>query len=325
MTWTVKQYNLDSHHVDLVAWIPPKTDPYDRLPASSSKQQSLWSTLTQEQKDYYNRQRAGYRMKSKIRRSIIAHNMRYMWTLTFKNKFIKDGNGNVKDTGDLSDIWKIWKAFLKRCHRKGLEFPYIVTIEMSEKRKEKYNEEVYHFHFCTNVFIHFNQKTARKFGADNVSLNMSDLWGHGYVYATNFKGDTKSAAANYLTKYVTKSFEEIEQKGARRYHISQGLNVDGFIIDQTEEIELDEYVYNMAKKKNCFFKKSYHCIDGGETEILVYTIFPKTKKKKKEQPLKEKKKKRWKSLEKSVPIKKIPEEEKEKCLYTHKALQLKLF
>ena len=154
MTWQVKQYNLDSHHIDLVGWIPPKTNASDRLPPSSTKLQSLWSTLTQEQKDFYNRQRAGYRMKSKIRRSIIAHNMRYMWTLTFKKKYITDGNGKTKDAGNLSDIWKIWKAFLKRCSRKGLEFPYIVTIEMSEKRKAKYNEEVYHFHFCTNTFIH---------------------------------------------------------------------------------------------------------------------------------------------------------------------------
>lgn len=334
--WQFKQYNLDSYHIDIVGYISPKNTSEESTHEGTEKTSSMWSELSQEQKDYYNLQRAGFRAKSKIRRTIIKYNMRYMWTLTFATKHFKDGNGNLKDAGNLDDVWKVWKAFIKRCKRKGLEFPYIVVLEVQEKREKKYNEKVYHFHFCTSTFIYHSHKVAAKFAKAqkkkdkaatpiDVSINMADLWGHGYVYATNFKDDTKQAAAAYLTKYVTKAFEEIEGKGVNRYRISQGLPVEGHVREESQEVEMDEVVYQMAKDRNCFWRKSYHCIDGGQTEILIYTIFPRSKKKKQLVPEKQKTKKRWKSLEKSAHIKTNSEGEKKKCQSTIKYLQLKAF
>lgn len=326
--WQFKQYDLDSKHIDIVGYIPPKkNNSNDKDNMIGEKKPSMWSELSQEQKDYYNRQRSGFRMKSKIRRSIIKHGMRFMWTLTFKAKYIHDGNGNIKDTGDLNDVWKLWKAFLKRCSRKGLDFPYIVVIEVQEKRLSKYGEKVYHFHFCTSTFIYHSKKVAEENGAVDSSINMLDLWGHGHVFATTFKSDTKQAAAAYLTKYVTKSFEEIEEKGARRYRISKGLNVESTLREETSELEMNQIVADLAAKKKCLWEKGYYCIDGGQTEILVYTIFPFSHKKKKNQldQNNPKSKKRWKSLEKSVPIKQNSKEEKEKCQSTIKYLQLKAF
>lgn len=280
--WEFKKYDLDMKHVDIVGYIPrPTKAELEKMPRSSEKMQSDWALLTQEQKDFYNRQRAGYRTKSKIRRSIIKHNLRYMWTLTFRTKQFKDGRGQMKDAGNLSDIWKVWRAFLQRCRDKDVHFRYIVTVELHEKRLAKYGERVYHFHFATDTFIHHSQKTAKKYGAKDLSKNMLDLWGYGFVYATNFMGSSKAAMANYLTKYVTKAFEEIEQKGVQRYRISEGLNVESELItDIHSEIEMDAYVFELAKRKNCFFKKSYDCLEGGDIEILIYTIFPKTKKNK---------------------------------------------
>lgn len=342
-TWKFKQYDLDSHHIDIVGYIPSKknTSKDDQNSNSSNNLQekpSLWSELSQEQRDYYNRQRSGFRTKSKVRRSIIKYNMRYMWTLTFKSKIITDKKGNVKDAGDVKDVWKIWNAFLKRCSRKGLTFKYIVVLEVQEKRLKKYGEKVYHFHFCTNKFIHHSKKTAHKFykytkATDekvDLSINMSDLWGHGFVYATSFKNDTKMSAAGYLTKYVTKSFEEIEEKGVQRYRISEGLTVESYEREETMEIEMDAVVEKLAREKNCFHKKEYHLIDG-HNEILVYTICPKSKKKKnaslqgvdQQKPIT---KKRWKSLENRDNIKlSNGKGEKEKCQSTLNSLQIKLF
>lgn len=286
--WEFKQYTLDQSHYDIVGYIPREQLQENEHHSNAEQKQSEWSKLTQEDKDFFNRQRAGYRMKSKIRRSIIKHDLKYMWTLTFRTQMIQDGKGKWKDMSNLSDVWSIWTAFIKRCHRKELYFRYIVIVEVQEKRLQKYGEKVYHFHFATDTFIHHSRSTAEKakmkykeYQDIDVSINMMDIWGHGHCWATNFSGNSKISCANYLTKYITKAFGEITQKGVRRYRISEGLEVDGIIVeDINTESAMDEYVFKLAKKKNCFFKRQYHCISGGEVEIIIYTIFPKTKNKK---------------------------------------------
>lgn len=271
---SVKQYDLDNKHVDIVAVYDFDRQVIDEMykpigESRNSENRVKWADLEQDKKDMLNKIRSIQRTKTKVRRLVISQNMRYMWTLTFKTK-INVVKGVEKDAGDLSQAWEMWSAFMKRCKRAGLDFKYIVTVEMQEKRLVKYGEAVYHFHFVTDQPLAVNAKKAKQLKVD---VNIEDLWGHGYVFvSSSIRG--KSFAARYITKYITKTFEKIG-KSSHRYRCSIGMIIPCEKVRFKNELELDIYVNEIANKQGLELHKEYYPIMDGNIEVLVYILRPK--------------------------------------------------
>lgn len=274
--FTVKKYDLDGRHIDLVAVIGAEKREGEHLGLGSgdSLNRVKWADLDQETKDKYNKERSLQRTKSKVRRLCISQNMSYMWTLTFASKVYHvnvKGEAVKKDAGNLDDVWDAWKAFIKRCKRAGVEFDYIVTVEVQEKRLKEYGELVYHFHFVTNKVMAVNAETAKDMKRDH---NIKDLWGHGHVFVSFRKKSQKSAVARYITKYISKMFDECD-KSTHRYRCSKNMVIPCEKMRFETEIEIDLYMNKIANEKNLMLKKEYYPLNNGDIEVLVYILCPK--------------------------------------------------
>lgn len=270
--FTVKKYELDSRHVDLVAVLGAdkvQDNEYLAIGSNDVIPRLKWSDLDQETKDKYNKERSLQRTKSKVRRLCISQNMSYMWTLTFATKF-NDVKGVQKDAGDLDHAWDFWRAFIKRCSRAGLAFDYIVTVEVQEKRLEKYGEKVYHFHFVTNKMMAVNAEIAKDMKKDH---NIEDLWGYGNVFVSFRQKTQKSMVARYITKYISKMFDETG-KATHRYRCSKGMVIPCEKMQFQSEIEIDMYMNKMAMEKGLHLKKEYYPLNNGDIEVLVYILAP---------------------------------------------------
>lgn len=216
---------------------------------------------SEEEKKELNKERSIRRTKTKVRRLAQAYNMRYMWTLTFAKTEINI-NGRVYSTGDYDDVWHLWKMFIQRCRRNGLDFDYICTVEVQEERYKKYGDKVYHFHFLTNKNIPINYEKAKKSGQ---KFNMSSLWGHGFVNVQFQK--SKRKAHLYIVKYVTKLVDEMGS-GKQRYRVKQGLEVP------VEEFFLNDHVEFYLSAGDNIKRNSYDVL-GNKLEIF-WMIYSKT-------------------------------------------------
>lgn len=218
--------------------------------------------VTEEQKQERNKESSIRRSKTKIRRIAQRYDMKYMWTLTFSKKEVKtsnkvNGKESVYDTGEYEDVWRLWKSFLKRCKDHGVEFDYIVTVEVQEKRLEQHGEKVYHFHFITNKQMPVNMKHARKQG---LKTCIADLWGHGYVYVTK-KKSKKKLVHLYIVKYLAKLIDEMGS-GKQRYRAKQGM-----VLPITETIYPDHTSFFIDYGEESVTNSSYS-IMGDTLEIF---------------------------------------------------------
>lgn len=274
---TFKQYNLDKKYIDIVATFDKDSDgQYEASGHDGGKgknKEDLWSNLTQEKRDQFNKERSIIRTKTKVRRLVISQKLKYMWTLTFAEAVQYDDEGKIVfDAGNLDHVWLAWKAFLKRCTRAGIKMKYVVTVELQEKRLAKYKEKVYHFHFATDVFIPFDKEAATR---NKLDFWMKDnLWDMGFSLVSSGKRQGKFAHL-YLMKYITKMFDE-SVKGSHRYRCARGMKIDVTKKQMESELMLDLYVNDLAKSKGCSYKKEYYALNDGDIEILVYILIPYT-------------------------------------------------
>lgn len=278
----VRKYNLGEKFVDIVATFnsdsgKEKNTHVGPLENDYRKEENDWERLTQDQRDEFNKIRSIQRTKTKVRRLVISQKLRYMWTLTFSSQTVQ-----VKDklynTGVLDDVWTLWKAFIKRCKRVGLDFKYVVTVELQEKRKERTGEKVYHFHFATDTYIPFNAEIAQR---HKLNYDIQMLWGkqNGYALVSSSK-KRGSFAHLYLMKYITKMFDEAE-KGSHRYRCSRGMEIPCEEKMFENELALDLYVKQIADVRGCTVHKEYYPLNNGANEVLVYILLPFKKNKKK--------------------------------------------
>lgn len=271
----VKQYDMNDQFIDIVATFPKLKSSIHSNPDNPENQQmqqaTFWNELEQDKKMELNKERSIQRTKTKVKRYVIHKNMKYMWTLTFSKKYITvlSSKGEKKyDTGVLADAWKLWTNFIQRCHRAGLRFDYIVTIEVQEKRLEKYGEKVYHFHFATNRNLPIDKSKAKK---QSVSAGLLSLWGHGRIDVQKQKSKKKFANV-YLMKYITKMFDVC--KGAQRYRCSENMQIPQVNLYFRSEMELDLYVHDLAQKAGLRIFKEYFPLSNGHNEILFYGVTP---------------------------------------------------
>lgn len=185
--------------------------------------------LSEEYKERDNLNRAVRRAKTKIRRLAKRYDMQYMWTLTFAKQQTIVINPVTKkqyiyDVSSWDDAWKLFSRFIARCRKVGLKFDYIAVAEIQEERLKKYGEKVFHFHMATNLYIPQNSVMLKKYNfshKDKMFFSLNDFWNFGHSKAT--KKRTNKFCSNYMIKYMTKAFEDIEIKSRQRYRVSQGM------------------------------------------------------------------------------------------------------
>lgn len=144
-------------------------------------------------------QQAAIRAGTRIRELILANNLKYLWTLTYREE-ISDRAVAMDDL----------KKFLKRLRRRGYEIPYVAVMEIQEERAKKYGADVIHFHLATNERIEVK--------------DLSEAWGLGHVFVSKHDGELFKVAS-YISKYVRKGFDDERVRSAekKRYLCSRGL------------------------------------------------------------------------------------------------------
>lgn len=267
---------MNDQYIDYVATFPKMecklSDNPNRPENQKGSKESYWNELEQDKKMELNMQRSIQRTKTKVKRYVIHKNMRYMWTLTFAKKEnpVKSSKGvNFLDAGNLKDAWQLWTNFIKRCKRAGLKFNYIVTIEVQEKRLEKYGEKVYHFHFATDANLPIDMAKAKKRGMKSCLLS---LWNHGQINVQKQKSKKKFANV-YLMKYITKMFGET--KGSQRYRCSEGMQIPTETSFYESESAFDMAVQRLITERGLQVFKAYFPINDGHSECLYYGVSPK--------------------------------------------------
>lgn len=144
-------------------------------------------------------QQAAVRAGTTIRELVLANNLRYLWTLTYKNEI------NDRDVA-MDDL----KKFIKRLRYRGYKFPYVAVMEIQEERAKKYGVDVIHFHLATNERVKIE--------------DLKKAWGLGHVFVSKHNGELFKVAS-YISKYVRKGFDDERVRSAekKRYLCSRGL------------------------------------------------------------------------------------------------------
>lgn len=228
-----------------------------------------------------NHDRAVRRAKTKIRRLAKRYNMQYMWTLTFRTQKVIEVNPATKkqtvfDASNWDSAWKCFTRFIARCHKAGLKFRYIVTAEIQEKRKEKYGETVYHFHMATDMYIPQNTMMLRKWNREHpnkkLQYALNDFWTFGNTKAT--AKQSNRFCSNYMIKYISKVFEDLEIKARQRYRVSEGMVIPVTLIQMDSHKDLMKWVMKenipkLDKKGNLVSK---YLILGDRLEIWWFLL-----------------------------------------------------
>ncbi|MFJ7484623.1 hypothetical protein ACIQX5_30165 [Bacillus thuringiensis] len=238
---------------EIVAFYADALLPAEGKTTSIFSENRGYSSLSDDEKKARNEEKSLRRTKSSIRRYCKTHNLRYMWTLTFAKKDVvvesKNGKVQVYDAGDLEDAWRMFKNFLRRCRKAGLDFKYVATVEVQEKRLEQYGEKVFHFHIATDKAIPVNKENAMKFRS---KVWLTQFWTHGFVKVTKQKSARKFANA-YLSKYIAKLVEEVPQAN-QRYRVANNMEipVEEFLFQSEEELYLFAGSMGVVEYNNLF-------------------------------------------------------------------------
>lgn len=152
-----------------------------------------------------NREKSAQRAASRIRALIIANDLRFFWTLTYKENVI-----------DVEEVNRDFNLFIKRLEyklRKKLD--YVAVKEVQEERQKKYGHAVWHIHLALNVYV------------DKDLLEKT--WGKGFTFVTkfgpgeNYSIEELAKCASYLAKYIKKDLDKYYMEGKKRYFCSQKL------------------------------------------------------------------------------------------------------
>lgn len=170
--------------------------------------------------DTENADRSARRARAQIRRKIYGQYKNELYksetikflTLTFSEEIT-----------NLEECIYEWKKFKQKLERRTpKQFEYITVPEIQTKRAQKYGKKVWHLHSLL-----FNVPYID-------AADLQNVWGNG---AINLKKVNRAmSTGNYMTKYITKSYNTPEFKNKRRYYSSLGMPVER--IYQPNQVEL---------------------------------------------------------------------------------------
>lgn len=161
------------------------------------------STFAPNQESERSAIEASRRAKAKVRRYCAENKLNRLGTLTYSGNGCHD---QIQIRRDLSIFFKNLKS-----ETKG-DFPYVWVPEWHK------TDHGLHAHFAVARYIHVN--------------TIKEAWGHGFVHIKLLSGlpvgsgiiEESRLAANYLGKYVSKSFQDEKRiSGRHRYDLAQGF------------------------------------------------------------------------------------------------------
>lgn len=148
--------------------------------------------------------RALWKIKTKIKDYILCNDFDYFWTLTFDS-----------DRYNYSVAFEKMGKWLEKMRKKYGRFNYIMIPEL-------HKDGAIHFHGVTGgLRCNINDSGVKHKG---VKVYNCTEWHHGFTTLTRIRSREKTAS--YVTKYVTKEMQNtIVEKGKKKYWCSRGLRL----------------------------------------------------------------------------------------------------
>ena len=148
--------------------------------------------------------RALWKIKTKIKDYILCNDFDYFWTLTFDS-----------DRYNYAVAFEKMGKWLEKMRKKYGKFNYIMIPEL-------HKDGAIHFHGVTGGLNAVVRDSGVKHKGVKV-YNCTD-WQHGFTTLTRVR--SKEKTATYVTKYVTKEMQNsIVGKGKKKYWCSRGLRL----------------------------------------------------------------------------------------------------
>lgn len=148
--------------------------------------------------------RALWKIKTKIKDYILCNDFDYFWTLTFDS-----------DRYNYTVAFEKMGKWLEKMRKKYGKFNYIMIPEL-------HKDGAIHFHGVTGGLNAVVRDSGVKHKGVKV-YNCTD-WQHGFTTLTRVR--SKEKTATYVTKYVTKEMQNsIVGKGKKKYWCSCGLRL----------------------------------------------------------------------------------------------------
>ena len=170
---------------------------------------------------------ASRRAKAKVRRYCAENKLNRLGTLTYAGNGCHDQK-QIRE--DLSHFFKRLKSESKS------EFPYVWVPEWHK------TGHGLHAHFAVGRYIPVNR--------------IKEAWGHGFVHIKLLSGlpvgsgalEESRLAANYLGKYVSKSFlDENRLFGRHRYDLAQGFSPKKLTLNAKSKSEIIQLAVDKMK------------------------------------------------------------------------------
>lgn len=150
------------------------------------------------------KQRAIWKIKTKIKDYVLCNNFDCFWTLTFEN-----------DRYNYNLAFEKMSKWLEKMRKKYGKFNYIIIPEL-------HKDGAIHFHGVTGGFKGSLVDSGVKHR--NYTVYNSNDWNHGFTTITRMR--SKEKCASYVTKYFTKDMQNsIVGKGKKKYWLSKGLEL----------------------------------------------------------------------------------------------------
>ena len=187
------------------------------------------STFTKNPESERSNIEASRRAKSKVRRYCAENKLNRLGTLTYAGEGCHD---QAQIRNDLSLFFKRLKSESKK------DFPYVWVPEWHK------TGHGLHAHFAVGKYIPVN--------------TIKEAWGNGFVHIKLLTGlpvgsgtlEESRLAANYLGKYVSKSFlDSYRIAGKHRYDLAQGFSPKIFRLHAKSKIEIIQLAVDQMKSE----------------------------------------------------------------------------
>jgi hypothetical protein len=219
-----------------------------------------------------NRERSRRRAKNNVRMLCQKNRLNMMWTLTFAPPPESEAeaehhrsfgvwrhlnNDAQRDRGEVLAAWNLaLTSIRKKMKERKIPFRWVKVLEKHDSEESSPGKRgTYHIHIATD--LRFPKR------------ELQEMWGFGEIYFTdflkndwqNYRKDENSPiirtrdASGYMTKYLSKDFEEAERLGERSWSKSQNMKVptperDLGVIQHRIECPINAFDLEGMKREN---------------------------------------------------------------------------
>lgn len=237
---------------------------YKNKPTNAYKEKVIGTSEEQKAKKIASRKSSMHRSQAQLKRlvNMNAWNWKKVGGLPYLPVFVTlTFKENIKDVYTAN---RIFSNFIKRLNysitkRKVTFLKYVVVTEYQDLNRDG----VIHYHAVFFNLEHIWKDT------------LCNIWGHGFVDIKQIK-NVKNIGA-YISKYMSKHFEDDRLDGKKRYFSSRGLFKPTIIKDEKKASTIlklipDKYISEQSEfdaKEQGHIKTRNYKLDRGQTLIDV--------------------------------------------------------